>query len=199
MKRSIENVESAQESSSKIPTKRSKSSQACSSCRRHKTRCEHEGPGSKCHRCKVLNLQCTFGDAAAGDPTHPSPKTSPSTATSATPEWEHGQLKPDSQPVPSSSDSSFVQPSIPSSRDPIVVNVEDILPVQNPTPFLAGRDWTATPILAIQELSRNSPFTHARNPAPDISLSSILSKDKIRYLLDMYVSCSSTSITFTIY
>jgi hypothetical protein len=50
------------DSSAEGRRKRAKTSQACVSCRKHKTRCELPSePGiSKCHRCHVLSATCSF-------------------------------------------------------------------------------------------------------------------------------------------
>ncbi|KAJ7792681.1 hypothetical protein B0H14DRAFT_2930159, partial [Mycena olivaceomarginata] len=58
MKRSREN----KDDSARGGTKKPKSIQACTSCRKHKTRCEILDPSRspvRCHRCQVLTLQCS--------------------------------------------------------------------------------------------------------------------------------------------
>jgi hypothetical protein len=49
-------------STTRPPAKRPKTSQACTSCRKHKTRCELLDPASRsrCHRCDVLSITCSF-------------------------------------------------------------------------------------------------------------------------------------------
>ena len=49
-------------STTRPPAKRPKTSQACTSCRKHKTRCELLDPASRsrCHRCYVLSITCSF-------------------------------------------------------------------------------------------------------------------------------------------
>ncbi|KIK04743.1 hypothetical protein K443DRAFT_407231 [Laccaria amethystina LaAM-08-1] len=63
--------------------KRTKSSQACASCRRHKTRCELLGDISpqahiKCHRCQVLGIECSF---ETSDSIHIIPQTPQASST----------------------------------------------------------------------------------------------------------------------
>lgn len=195
MKRNLEPTPSGS-SSKNMMSKRPKSIQACTSCRRHKTRCEHEG--SKCHRCKVLGIECTFGDA---DSFIPYASTSTTAFSSPESNWDRDQLQTDSiQLVPapirshshsSGSESSFaVHPPTPSTTNDDHIALEDILPL--PNPFPSGRDWSTTPLLAIQKLATNSPLL-TRNTTLDTSLSSILPKDKIRYLLDMCVNFNSSA------
>ncbi|KAJ7845911.1 hypothetical protein B0H13DRAFT_1730930 [Mycena leptocephala] len=143
------------------PPKRSKASQACASCRRQKSRCEildvRPAPGApvtiRCHRCKVLGVQCSF---ETSDLIHFAPKT-----TSQTP--------PDASAASSGERMTFN--SIPGQFG---MSPEDLVPT--PTTPIWGSvsrvDWTATPMLAIQELVR---------------LSDILSPPEITSLLEMFV------------
>jgi hypothetical protein len=60
MKRSAESS-----SSSRGPSKRSRSLQACAACRKHKSRCElledlNSADAVKCHRCRILDIACSF-------------------------------------------------------------------------------------------------------------------------------------------
>ncbi|KAF9266230.1 hypothetical protein L218DRAFT_102742 [Marasmius fiardii PR-910] len=66
MKRSREDSNgsgSGSNATSSKASKRSKSVQACTSCRKHKTRCEILDPSPtaiRCHRCKTLDLPCSY-------------------------------------------------------------------------------------------------------------------------------------------
>jgi hypothetical protein len=145
-------------------TKRPKSTQACSSCRRQKTRCENlnSGPSGslRCHRCSVLNIHCSFDDLS-------SVKDSPSTPTV-------DLTRQDSPPLLSA---GLIQP-------------EDLVPL--PTSRFwgslkssGGLDWTAAPMLALQDLARrpialNHPVTDYSN----MSLADIVPPDQRHFLLE---------------
>ncbi|KAJ7720659.1 hypothetical protein DFH07DRAFT_1008489 [Mycena maculata] len=71
------------------PTKRAKTIQACTSCRKHKTRCEILDPSEspvRCHRCKVLSIACSYEQTQVPaaprppEPNQPSPRSSKSAA-----------------------------------------------------------------------------------------------------------------------
>ncbi|KAK0206995.1 hypothetical protein DFS33DRAFT_1382081 [Desarmillaria ectypa] len=179
--------------------KRRKTNQACASCRRHKTRCElPEDIGGisdyrtqlRCHRCKVLNVDCSF----------------------ETSNIIHVKSKINSTPtstilLPANLDPSVVSTSTPEvSREtpysaPVVsareLRVEDLLPStqspMGPIPVTGSFDWTAAPMLAIRELAnqRESATTQARsssssNQSSDESLSSILTSTQITWLLEIF-------------
>ena len=70
MKRSREG--SSQTPAKSSTSKRTKSSQACSSCRKHKTRCEVLSSSSiRCHRCEVLGISCSFESNLTGHASRP--------------------------------------------------------------------------------------------------------------------------------
>src|SRR5712691_568623 len=55
--------ESTEVSTKRAPAKRAKANQACASCRKNKTRCElleFTSYYSRCHRCDVLSITCSF-------------------------------------------------------------------------------------------------------------------------------------------
>lgn len=202
------------DSSGSNPPKRAKASQACTSCRRHKTRCElldgiSEG-NLTCHRCKVLNVQCSFESSSiihippsqhqessrailinpnppSGNSSSPSPPDSVSLLYNAP---LNNQLP---SPTPSAEFSSRPLPdndshSI-SARD---LRPEDLVPDKvpwGPSTKQGDFDWTAAPLLAIQELaSKNNPYPPLPLQIPsktDRDLHSVLSQDQINRLLDM--------------
>ncbi|KAK0444355.1 hypothetical protein EV421DRAFT_1709252 [Armillaria borealis] len=179
--------------------KRRKASQACASCRRHKTRCElpedissisgHRGQ-LRCHRCKVLNVECSFETSNiiyvkskinnASMSTILLPATLDPSATST-----------------STSDTSRAAPypaPVASARE---LKIEDLLPgpqsLMGPMPAPGCFDWTAAPMLAIRELAnqRESTTAQARssssnNQSSDESLSSILTSTQITWLLQIF-------------
>ncbi|KAJ6590986.1 hypothetical protein DFH09DRAFT_191307 [Mycena vulgaris] len=151
-------------------SKKSKSIQACTSCRKHKTRCEILDPSKspvRCHRCQVLALQCSYEETIM-------PTASTSRLPSPTPE------------------SSGVKPS---QSKPTVAYPAHIPPTDRLWSFVEhnGIDWSA-PMLAIQQLSK-LPYAHfnpaaqpppSALPAGELTLSRILSEERIRYLLDLF-------------
>ena len=148
-----------------LPLKRAKSTQACSSCRKHKTRCEQtDGSSSvpqRCHRCKVLNMSCSFDNSNVSHTTISAFKESPTISTRILPEPEdtHQSISP--RPM---------QP-------------EDLVAAPA-TPW--GVDWTATPMLAIQDLARRpNPRDASFVDHCDTSIAEIISADQMRFLLDM--------------
>ncbi|KAI8980553.1 hypothetical protein BDB01DRAFT_235337 [Pilobolus umbonatus] len=44
--------------------RRTRISRACDACRRKKIKCDTNGPGDTCKKCKAARLQCTFNDSA---------------------------------------------------------------------------------------------------------------------------------------
>ncbi|KAF5393162.1 hypothetical protein D9757_001170 [Collybiopsis confluens] len=206
------------------PAKRSKASQACLQCRKHKTRCELldgiSAVGSlTCHRCKVLNTPCSFGSSNI---IHLPPSqsrtilvTNPVSQTSApSPALEPSlHLNNKQLPSPASSGSSArssprdyydtVNNNVNSSTSARSVkhvkellSPEDLVPDSNvpwgPAVGQGDFDWTAVPILAIQELaSKNNPYPSIPHRVQsesesDRNLHSILSKDQITRLLDIF-------------
>ncbi|KAJ7264897.1 hypothetical protein B0H12DRAFT_1321323 [Mycena haematopus] len=187
------------------PSKRTKASQACALCRRQKSRCEilhlSHPPGApvaiRCHRCKVLGVECSFENS---DFIHFSPQATSHTSPTET----------SSSPAPATSSSFLVQESdgglntlatVASSRPnaeetPATsalkqygIILEDIVPTET-TPVwgsLSRVDWTATPMLAIQELVRCSSDQDPSLQLPNGSrLSDILSPPEITSLLEIF-------------
>jgi hypothetical protein len=159
-----------------LSIKRAKSTQACLSCRRHKTRCEQlEGSSSssgsqRCHRCKVLNMHCSFDDSG-GLPTA-MPTSTKESPPSMTP------ILFDEDTTPSHKPNTFgtkgMQP-------------EDLVPASTtPWGFLKGGiDWTSTPMLALQELARGpNPGDGMVSDHTDLSMVEIITADQMRFLLE---------------
>ena len=156
--------------------KRPKSSQACSSCRRSKTRCElldttTSSSALKCHRCKVLNLQCSF--ETSGVPMPSVSNNSPSTPYTAPPSYRQSPEGPGS-PFGHRSDSGMTMPA---------------------SGWVARRitefcDEQSMPMLALQEFARHRPADygdHIVDTTFDVSMSDILTEVQKQFLLDMYV------------
>ncbi|KAJ7130263.1 hypothetical protein C8R44DRAFT_775211 [Mycena epipterygia] len=139
MKRSREPQDN---SSSRVGPKKSKSIQACTSCRKHKTRCEILGwfhPNKspvRCHRCQVLGLQCSYEETIL--PTASNSKLS-------------------SSPTSENTASASVTTNYPVHLPPTDRLWSFVTEDQNEI------DWSA-PMLAIQQLSK-MPFAHL-NPGP---------------------------------
>lgn len=183
----------------RYPAKRTKSSQACASCRRHKTRCELlddlSVPGVlKCHRCKVLSIQCSF---ETSDIIHIIPskilkpgETSTSAPTQKT-DCSDGSPMLCSAIVPD--EDQTLHSGITSSKSSPRVKAEDLIP--NPRSLWGimnlpvGFDWTATPILAVQELMNISPtgLTTPIHQNHHEQLGTIFSPEQISSLLEMCV------------
>ncbi|KAJ7704382.1 hypothetical protein B0H17DRAFT_9700 [Mycena rosella] len=174
--------------------KRAKASQACASCRRHKSRCEildvRTQPGAqitiRCHRCKILGVECSF---EASNLIHFFPNTrqteSPATASEeSSPPEIYGGLNTLAAAA-SSRPNAETGPSLPGRYDMLP---EDLVPTAS-TPIwgsVSRVDWTATPMLAIQELVR-CPRTDAGLVLPDVGrLEDILSPLEITSLLEIF-------------
>ncbi|KAF8208176.1 hypothetical protein K438DRAFT_1813558 [Mycena galopus ATCC 62051] len=191
-------------SSENPPPKRSKASQACASCRRQKSRCEilDVRPASgvpvviRCHRCKTLNVECSF---ETSELIHFSPKTILHTSPAVSPPTTSTPTPPTESDGGLSTLAAVAASSRPNAEDGAPINhitgsfgmrPEDLVPTAA-TPIwgsVSRVDWTATPMLAIQELVR-CPRTDvvARLPAAD-RLSDILSPLEITSLIELFES-----------
>ncbi|KAJ6588290.1 hypothetical protein B0H19DRAFT_1098634 [Mycena capillaripes] len=213
--------------------KRTKASQACSQCRKQKSRCEildvHPPSGGpvtiRCHRCKVLGVVCSF---ETSDLIHFAPKTSQTptetspassgdhlTPTPVTPE-NYGSLntlaavassRPNAEtaalttssipPQRSRPNAGIVPPTssfIPPQRGMLP---EDLVPTAT-TPVwgsVSRVDWTATPMLAIQELLRLPSSAGLQLPAVG-RLSDILSPPEVTSLLEIFETRYSPWLCF---
>ncbi|KAJ6625104.1 hypothetical protein B0H10DRAFT_2003701 [Mycena sp. CBHHK59/15] len=183
--------------------KRTKASQACASCRRQKSRCEildvrGAQAGTpvtvRCHRCKVLGVECSF---ETSDLIHFLPKpaatsTSPAASVAVSPSEDLMQvdsygglntLAAVASSRPKSSETAAVK-SIPSRYGMLP---EDLVPTAT-TPIwgcTSRVDWTATPMLAIQELVR-FPRTEGGPEVISGRLADILSPSEITSLLEIF-------------
>ncbi|KAJ7704406.1 hypothetical protein B0H17DRAFT_1193653 [Mycena rosella] len=166
MKRSREPKDDSRAAAS---TKKAKSIQACTSCRKHKTRCEILDPSKspvRCHRCQVLALQCSYEETIL-------PTASTSRLPSPPPQSVQMQAGPLKPPVK--------YPTLPPT-DRLWSFVESNGPL----------DWSA-PMLAVQQLSK-LPLAHLHPPAHptpplppgELTLARILSEERMRYLLDLF-------------
>jgi hypothetical protein len=176
--------------------KRTKASQACASCRRQKSRCEildvPRQSGSpvtvRCHRCKVLGVECSFETSDLihfmPKPTAQAPPSPASTVSDDRHSSEHyGGLNTLAAVASSRPKSSETVNSIPSRYGMLP---EDLVPTAT-TPVwgcTSRIDWTASPMLALQELVR-CPRTDAGHDIPSGRLTDILSLDEITSLFEM--------------
>ncbi len=160
--------------------KRPKTVQACTSCRKHKTRCEllDSASHSRCHRCNVLSITCSFETNA---PPVPVAEHSPSpiavfrqrilNAILSTPQSN-------SEKCPELTTSDALGSSPRSATCPW-----EFLKV----PGIS--DWTATPMLAMLTLSkmarREQPMIQ---PVSNLTFTEVLTNDQRQHLLSLYVT-----------
>lgn len=188
MKRGAD-TEKPGEPGAKNQSKRPKSSQACASCRKHKTRCELLDDLSvapfRCHRCKVLNISCSFESSdfappLQDTPSAPPPRVSrgPDPASSAPGTYPRAV---DTLPHCSETETTHIKP-------------EDLIPLPPHAPWgyvkvPGGFDWTASPMLTMQKLvSRVQVGEDPSASNTNAALASIMSPERVKYLLNMCVS-----------
>ncbi|KAF7293006.1 hypothetical protein MIND_01199900 [Mycena indigotica] len=196
------------------PQKRTKASQACASCRKQKSRCEildvRPVAGApvviRCHRCKVLGVECSF---ETSDLIHFAPKAvSASTPSSdaSSPGTSTTLVEPTSSYsglgalAAAAAASSLPTPIPPPLNTPTTIPArfgiapEDLVPNAS-TPvwgpgYKASRvsrvDWTAAPMLAIQEMVRCPKIDQPIDIPSAARLSDILSGAEITSLLDIF-------------
>ena len=203
MKRST--VDDEQPSSS--APKRRKASQACATCRKHKTRCELPEALTtqdtlRCHRCRVGNLQCSFEStniihlAASGATvvveSSSAARNGETSSHNPNAGYDQDSFSPpklNPQPSPYNIPRDYPKP-VKSARDLIV---EDLLPCPfvpwGPMYVPGDFDWTSAPILAIHELSASwyQRRDERTSTVDDRYLTNILSTNQITQLLEMYV------------
>ena len=163
------------------PAKRSKASRACTSCRKHKTRCELFEPSShhsRCHRCDVLSIACSFETNAPSNLVVDN-----STVTNlrhhvhkvAFSPPEHSPNKCDDEPTQSELLGSI-------SRSNMVCPWEF-----HKVPGIP--DWTAAPMLAMLTLSKlvASKDRPTLRPVTNPVFTDVLSGDQRRHLLALCV------------
>lgn len=167
-------------STTRPPAKRSKTNQACTSCRKHKTRCEllDSASRSRCHRCDVLSITCSFETNAP--PTQAADYSSSPVAV-----FRQRMLNAILSPPQSNSDKCLEQtPSDArcSSPQPTVSSPWEFLKVPG------IRDWCATPMLAMLTLSKmarvEQPMTQ---PVSNLTFAEVLTGDQRHYLLRLCV------------
>ncbi|KAJ7764566.1 hypothetical protein DFH07DRAFT_811654 [Mycena maculata] len=179
--------------------KRTKASQACASCRRQKSRCEILDVRSqhgaqvtiRCHRCKVLGIECSFetSDLIHFLPKPTTPASSPTLTGSSdaqTPPESYGGLSTLAAVASSRPNAEAINVNSVPSRYGMLP--EDLVPTAH-TPIwgcVNRIDWTATPMLAIQELVR-CPKTDAGLDLPSGGrLADVLSPQEITSLLEIF-------------
>ncbi|KAJ3797558.1 hypothetical protein GGU11DRAFT_784469 [Lentinula aff. detonsa] len=190
MKRQTDNTPSTSSASSTRATKRSKSVQACANCRKHKTRCEILGVVDqvvvRCHRCKVLDLECSYQtmDRSLFEVA----RSTTSTKGDEHGEWHDRNLDvlsgysgtPTPRDAPGSSNASLPTDLYPNKPHLLW----DFLGTSQ-----SSMDWTA-PLQAIQDLMKQSRDTSAprRFPPPvsNDSLDHILSPNQIQHLTSIF-------------
>ncbi|KAK0491467.1 hypothetical protein IW261DRAFT_1325024 [Armillaria novae-zelandiae] len=183
-------TEEGADTSSRSRSKRSKV-QACSSCRRHKTRCEVldlERSVVRCHRCNVLKLECSYEgmDKSVFTPEPSVTKSSPGSAEAPTIQsaYELGVGSRHLNTGTSSGSPSTVADS------PLGLGNDDVNYFPRPDnmwAFVPHRlDWWA-PLTAMQELAKQPQEDKFHTPAMnDHSLSNILSQAEIDHLITLF-------------
>ncbi|KAJ7029210.1 hypothetical protein C8F04DRAFT_1116893 [Mycena alexandri] len=148
---------------------------ACTSCRKHKTRCELLDTTTipvQCHRCTVIGLHCSYGEMLT--PTvADSQQPPPANPANGQPIYSYNKPRPE-LPFPS---------RMPSSTDYIwefVGQDRDLI------------DWSA-PMLAIRNLAKLPPVPasskanlSSTSSLHEISLPNILAPDQIHHLLAIF-------------
>lgn len=189
---STKNAEAGPSSSSgRGRSKRSKI-QACTSCRRHKTRCEildsFVDGVVRCHRCKVLNATCSY--EAMDKALFVEQPPSPSSASS-----ERGEA------FLSSTTGVFTRRPSTSSAASLDTALDDPFPRADVMwSFIPqSLDWS-TPMAALQELCKQTELP----PPPslllvqDQSIADILTRNEEEHLLSMYAPFPLKSILLII-
>jgi Fungal Zn(2)-Cys(6) binuclear cluster domain len=170
------------------PFKRAKASQACTSCRKHKTRCELLESSSyhtRCHRCDVLSITCSF-------------------ETDVPLAQNQSAAVADNSPLTAFRQClfrtifAFPEANSDKSLEPTQCEINGQTPrpiATSPWEFLKVPgipDWSATPMLAMLTLSKmvskNKPIIKR---TANLTFAEVLTRDQIQYLLDMYVTVIS--------
>jgi Fungal Zn(2)-Cys(6) binuclear cluster domain len=163
------------------PAKRPKTSQACTSCRKHKTRCEllDSATRSRCHRCDVLSITCSFETNAPL--TQAAAENSPSSvavfrqrllnAILSTP-----QSNSDKCLEQTPSDARYSSPQSTAACPWQVFKVPGI------------PEWSATPMLAMLTLSKMARTEQPMiQPVSNLTFTEVLTGDQRRFLLRLCV------------
>jgi hypothetical protein len=175
--------------------KRSKTSQACASCRKHKTRCELPSePGiSRCHRCNVLQLACSFEGSEmifTGHITgsgHINGTSGPSRAPQIP---AHGVLGLGNNDLPQSPPEESAPPD-PSKYNPDAFTAEEL--IMGPR-RLEGEEedsgpgyWATSPMGAIWDIMRKRSTTTQTDSSDSFQSGEVLTDDQVHYLMNLYV------------
>ncbi|KAI0268225.1 hypothetical protein BC834DRAFT_868467 [Gloeopeniophorella convolvens] len=168
--------------SKRPPPKRAKASQACTSCRKHKTRCElleSSSYLSRCHRCEVLSISCSFETNA---PPNLVADNSPLTKVR-----RHILKTILSAPEPPRQPEDCTEPTqseiLGSAPRPNITSPWEFLRV----PGIP--DWTATPMLAMMTLLKRACSNHpVVPPRACLGFTEVLTPEQKRYLLGIFES-----------
>jgi Fungal Zn(2)-Cys(6) binuclear cluster domain len=175
-------------STTRPPAKRPKTSQACVSCRKHKTRCEllDSEIRSRCHRCDVLSITCSFETNA---PPTQAAEYSPSHRSVVRQRLLNAIL---SNPQ-SNSDKCLEQtPSDTRCSSPrsTATSPWELLKV----PGIP--DWSVTPMLAMLTLSKMARTEQPMiQPVSNLTFAEVLTGDQRQYLLRLCVVILSRSFS----
>ncbi|KAF8186901.1 hypothetical protein K438DRAFT_1835240 [Mycena galopus ATCC 62051] len=159
-------------------TRKSKSIQACMSCRKNKTRCELLDTSTspvQCHRCRVIGLHCSYEETLAADV----PKSMLSQPTLSPPTAKSNMSLPTSGLPPRVARDTF-RDGVPSTQTCIWEWID--------TDHRGSLDWSA-PMLAIQNLVRPTlvdPEPPALPSQRETHLESIVSAEEIQYMLEIF-------------
>ena len=175
----------------RLPQKRSKTNQACTACKKSKTRCEILETVTAglnaigCHRCNVLNITCSFKEA----PVQEAAQNIPSRAASSLPATT-------STYAPTTTSLQLLANiSVQRQSEPVVqrLNIERLPLSVPPNSMWNGYghsgpdDWLDTAVYAIRDMARGSP---AIGDGPmdhvDSALRDILTPRQIDLLLQRY-------------
>ncbi|KAH8999076.1 hypothetical protein EDB92DRAFT_922497 [Lactarius akahatsu] len=167
--------------------KRNKASRACTSCRKHKTRCELFEPSShhsRCHRCDVLSIACSFETNA---PSNPLVNSTPNTVTNA----RRHVFKP-AFSAPGQGTNKCDEPTCEPTQSELLGSTPRSNMV-SPWEFhkVPGiPDWTAAPMLAMLTLSKMVASKDRPTvwPGTNPVFTEVLSGDQRRHLLSLFES-----------
>ena len=165
------------------PTKRPKTSQACTSCRKHKTRCEllESASLSRCHRCNVLSITCSF--EANAPPIQVSDHSPVAVVRQRLINAILSPLQSDSDKCLEQTQSDALGPCPVFCPPSITPSPWEVVKVPGIT------DWAATPMLAMLTLSKmartDQPIIQ---PVANLAFTEVLTGDQRENLLSLYVT-----------
>jgi Fungal Zn(2)-Cys(6) binuclear cluster domain len=188
MKRNTDADKQRGSNPSRNQTKRSKSAQACSSCRKLKTRCELLDASSagpyRCHRCKVLNISCSFEGLyiAPARPHYQLEPVIPPPNLGSADSHENAQQSSSSSLKAASTSENHVDPMKPDVlAQPPNISWPGLVKVPG-GPF----HWMATPMFAMQNItSRMESGEDLFMTDVNTSLANILGQERLKLLLNM--------------